>query len=152
MTQAPDSRIQDFIAELRGFASTAESTLKTIEQDTELDRNRPLFDVFARRMMAIRGTARQLELERIAEIAGLGEEIAIKAQSATSRPQVRKCVGSLSDALTTVQYLLEHHGEATEQEEDILMNRLHATLRALGGARASFTQAEIEALLKGRKG
>jgi hypothetical protein len=101
-------------------------------------------------MVAIRGTAKQLQLGEVAMIAGLGEEIAIKAASAETRPQIRKCVGALWDALTTVKYLLEHYTEETSEEQGILVNRLESTLRALGGARPSVSVDEIEALLNQR--
>jgi hypothetical protein len=137
--------IQEFIEELAGFAATAEETLKRIEED--LEGNKALFSVFYARMFAIRGTAQQLHLPNVAEIAGLGEEIAIKGETADSRPKIRKCVGSLWDALTTVKYLLEHHNEETGEEQEILLNRLQATLRAFGGAREKLGPEEIEALL-----
>ena len=38
-------------------------------------------------------------------------------EAADTRPQIRKCVGSLWDALTTVKYLLEHHTEETGEEQ-----------------------------------
>ena len=141
-------KIKEFVAELSGFAHTAEETLGTIEKD--LEGNKKLFSVFAERMVAIRGTAQQLNLPHIAHIAGLGEEISIKGTTAETRPQIRKCVGSLWDALSTVKYLLEHHTEETGEEQQILVNRLEATLRALGGARPSVSEDEIEALLKQR--
>jgi hypothetical protein len=84
----------------------------------------------------------------VAEIAGLGEEIAIKGQTAKTRAQIRKCIGSLWDALTTVKYLLEHHEEPTGEEQSILINRLHATLRAFGGARETISTDDIAKLLK----
>src|SRR5690606_20463431 len=127
----------------------AETTLGTIEKD--LEGNKGLFSVFSEKMLAIRGTARQLSLPHIAEIAGLGEEIAVKGAQAQTRPQIRKCVGSLWDALTTVKYLLEHHTEETNEEQKILINRLEATLKALGGARPTVTQDEIAELLKRRQ-
>lgn len=143
-----DPRIKDFVRELSGFANTAETTLKAIESDMEGQKHQ--FSVFSERMFAIRGTAQQLELENIAKIAGLGEEIAIKGTTAASRAQIRKCVGSLWDALTTVKYLLEHHTEETSEEQEILVNRLESTLRAFGGARETVSADEIEKLLKQR--
>lgn len=141
-----NAEIQDFIHELSGFAVTAERTLDEIEKD--LEGKKQLFAVFSERMFAIRGTAQQLELRNVAEIAGLGEEIAIKGQTAKTRAQIRKCIGSLWDALTTVKYLLEHYSESTSEEQGILINRLHATLRAFGGARETVNMDEIERLLK----
>jgi hypothetical protein len=143
-------KIQDFIAELSGFAQTAEDTLKQIEAD--MLANKGLFSVFTARMFAIRGTAQQLALPHIANIAGLGEEIAIKAAAADTRPQIRKAVGALWDALTTVKYLLEHYTEETGEEQDILVNRLQSTLKAFGGARPTVSADEIEALLSGAFG
>lgn len=143
-----ETGIKDFINELSGFAKTAEDTLTTIEND--LEGKKALFSVFSERMVAIRGTAQQLSLPHIAKIAGLGEEISIKGTTAESRPQIRKCVGSLWDALSTVKYLLEHHTEETGDEQNILIHRLEDTLRRLGGARETVGESEIEALLKQR--
>lgn len=143
-------RIREFVDELAGFASTAESTLNEIEKD--LEGNKGLFSVFSERMFAIRGTAQQLELPNIADIAGLGEEIALKGAHAGTRPQIRKCVGSLWDALTTVKYLLEHHDEETGEEQRILVHRLQATLNAFGGGRPKVDQDEIAALLREQRG
>lgn len=140
--------IQEFVKELGGFAQTAENTLKTIESDMEA--NKGLFSIFSERMFTIRGTAQQLELGHIAELARLGEEIAIKGTTAATRAQIRKCVGALWDALTTIKYLLEHHDQETGEEQEILVNRLNATLNAFGGARTTVSDDEIDALLKGR--
>lgn len=140
--------IQEFINELSGFAKTAEDTLSKIESN--LETNKGLFSVFSDKMLAIRGTAQQLDLTHIAEIAGMGEEIAIKGTSAKTRPQIRKCVGSLWDALTTVKYLLEHYTEETTEEQAILLNRLNDTLQAFGGARPTVSESEIESLLRKR--
>jgi hypothetical protein len=142
-------KIFEFISELSGFAKTAEETLTAIEDD--LDGNKSLFSVFSERMLTIRGTAQQLQLPHIAKIAGLGEEISIKGTTAQTRPQIRKCVGSLWDALSTVKFLLEHHDQETSEEQEILINRLEDTLRRLGGARQTASEDEIEALLKQRR-
>jgi hypothetical protein len=147
-TRALPEKIQEFVAELSGFAATAEQTLKHIEADMEA--NKGEFSVFSARMFAIRGTAQQLELPKIAQIAELGEEIAIKGATAQTRPQIRKCVGALWDALTTVKHLLLHFDQETGEEEGILINRLEATLRAFGGAREKVSTDEIEELLKQR--
>ena len=99
-------------------------------------------------MFTIRGTALQLNLPHIAHIAGLGEEIAIKGTTADSRRQIRKCVGSLWDALSTVKYLLENYTQETSDEQEILITRLEATLKAFGGARQTVSEDEIAELLK----
>ncbi len=142
-------RIQEFIDELSGFAQIAETTLELIESD--MVGNRGQFSVFQQKMFDIRGTAQQLNLPEIARIAGLGEEIAAKASSADTRPKIRKCVGALWDALTTVKHLLIHEGEETSEERDILILRLQATLNALGGARPKMDEDEIAKLLAERK-
>jgi hypothetical protein len=150
-TQSPPTqheKIQEFIAELSGFAATAEKTLEKIEED--LEGNKGLFSVFSQRMIAIRGTADQLSLAHIAHIAGLGEEIAVKGIDAASRPAIRKCVGSLWDALTTVKHLLVHYNEETGEEQAILVNRLESTLKALGGQRLKVDADEIAKLLSER--
>lgn len=143
------TKLKEFAQELAGFAHTAESTLSQIEADKE--GKRELFGVFAERMFAIRGTADQLQLANISKIAGLGEEIAEKGRGIATRAQVRKCVGALWDALTTVKHLLDHpeKGSASE-EENILVNRLEATLRSFGGARERVSADEIEKLLRER--
>ncbi|OFZ19730.1 MAG: hypothetical protein A2X94_16895 [Bdellovibrionales bacterium GWB1_55_8] len=137
--------IKEFVEELSGFAETAEKTLAKIESD--LLGERALFKVFSERMLAIRGTALQLELPEIAKIAGLGEEIAVKAETAETRAQLRKCVGALWDALTTVKYLLQNHEEQTSEEREILIRRLEATLEAMGGARPVISMEELSELL-----
>jgi hypothetical protein len=145
---AQHAKIQEFVAELTTFADEAEATLKKIEED--LEANKGSFSVFVARMIAIRGTAQQLELQKVALIAGLGEEIAVKGSAAETRAQIRKCVGSLWDALTTIKHLLLHYTADTSEEEQILINRMEATLRALGGSRPKVSTDEIEALLKAR--
>ena len=62
-------------------------------------------------------------------------------------PQVRKCVGALWDALTTVKHLLENHESDTIDVEDILLNRLEATLDAFGGAREKADENDIANLI-----
>ena len=141
-------KIQEFISELSGFADVAESTLKHIEED--LETNKGSFSVFTGRMIAIRGTAEQLQLPKVAVIAGLGEEIAVKGTAANTRAQIRKCVGSLWDALTTIKHLLVHYSSDTTEEQSILINRMEATLRALGGSRPKVNEDEIASLLKAR--
>ncbi len=150
---SPESRtkmlqIRQFIEELSGFAASAEETLALIEAD--MDANRAKFDVFARMMLTIRGTAQQLGFPKVAEIARLGEEIAVKAVTAESRPQVRKCIGSLWDALTTVKHLIIHRDSETGEEQAILINRLEYTLNAFGGARPQVDSDEIARLLAER--
>jgi hypothetical protein len=138
--------INEFIAELKSFAGTAEDTLKEIEKN--LEKNKGLLIVFYERMFAIRGTAQQLKLDAIGEIAALGEAISLQGSRAQSRRLIRKCVGSLWDALSTVQYLLEHWDQETSEEQDILKHRLRSTLKSLGGAQTSVNSEEISNLFK----
>ena len=119
-------RIQAFVIELTGFAAIAEETLEQIESDK--DRNKGLFSIFSEKMFAIRGTADQLGLPHISNIARLGEEIAHKGSGATSRPQVRRCVGSLWDALSTVKHLLKNYQLETGEEQKILTASYRDTL------------------------
>ncbi|MFZ9595230.1 MAG: hypothetical protein ACO3A2_04045 [Bdellovibrionia bacterium] len=146
--QGRDDKIQGFLEEMMGFSDTAEKTLHEIESDLLVKKN--LFAVFTERMLTIRGTALQLGLLEIAKIAELGEEISVKAAKAEVRSVLRKCVGSLWDAQTTIRYLLNHHQEPTTEEQNILVNRLQVTLKSLGGARPFVSSSEIDALLKGR--
>ncbi|MBS1961647.1 MAG: hypothetical protein JST04_05495 [Bdellovibrionales bacterium] len=148
MGQERDQKVLDFVKELTGFAQDAENALKRIEADPH--GNKGEFSHFSEMMFAIRGTAMQLALPGVAEIAGLGEEISVKGPSVEKGSQIKKCVAALWDALTTVKYLLEHHGKAEDtQEQDILKNRLQATLKSLGGARETVSADEIEKLLRG---
>jgi len=134
--------------ELGDFVKIAEDALKEIEAD--LIGNKEKFSIFSEKMFTIRGAAQQLELPEIKEIAGLAEEIGIKAQLADKKPQIRKCVGALWDALTTVKYLLINHESETSEEQDILKNRLNKTLEALGGARETFSPDDIMKMLEDR--
>lgn len=141
-------QIQNFVDELSGFAKVAESTLGVIESD--LEGNKAKFEVFARMMLTIRGTSQQLGFDHVADISRLGEEIAVKGTSAETRPQIRKCVGSLWDVVTTVKHLIVHHDQETGEEQKILLNRLENTLKAFGGARPTYGQEEIESLIRER--
>ncbi len=142
------SEVLAFIQELSGFAQIAEETLQKIENDK--DGSKGLFSVFSERMFEIRGTASQLNLPHVAEIAGLGEEIAVKGSTAETRSQIRKCIGSLWDALTTIKFMLGKGSDDTDEEQEILIHRLQSTLKAFGGARPTVGVDEIEALLKNR--
>jgi hypothetical protein len=141
-------KIQEFSRELSEFNDVARKTLDEIEKDLEGKKDR--FEVFARMMLTIRGTAAQLGFVQVSKIAVLGEEIAVKGITAETRPQIRKCVGSLWDVITSVKYLIEHHTQETDEEQEILLNRLQYTLNAFGGARAKVNQSDIEQLLKER--
>ena len=144
-----DQKLKEFVDELSGFAITAEEVLKKIESDKHGNKNE--FNKFSQWMLTIRGTALQLGFKRVAEVAGLGEEIALKGTTAETGGQIRKCIGSLWDTLTSVKWLIQHpSGESTE-EMDILVNRLQSTLKAFGGAREAFTPDDIEKLLSGKK-
>ena len=147
-TPVTDPKIIEFIDEMVGFAKTAEETLSQIEKDPETEKSR--FSVFSDRMFTIRGTALQLNLPHIAHIAGISKEIAIKAKDASTRAQIRKCLGSLWDALSTIKYLLENHLSETSEEQQFLITRLEDTLRRLGGARPTISETDIEDLLKQR--
>lgn len=148
MSEERDQKLKEFVTELTGFAQDAENALKRIEADPH--GNKGEFSHFSEMMFAIRGTAMQLALPGVAEIAGLGEEISVKGPAVEKGSQIKKCVAALWDALTTVRYLLEHHGKAEDtQEQDILRNRLQSTLKTLGGARETVSADEIEKLLRG---
>lgn len=150
MTQSKsrETLILELAQELENFLVNAEETLKKIEEN--MDENKNLFSVFAEKMFTVKGAAKQLALPSITHISGLGEEIALKAQGADKRAQIRKCIGCMWDALTTVKYLLNHHEKETSEEQDILINRLDKTLEALGGARPTFSDEEILNMLKNR--
>ena len=149
MDQQREQKLKDFVAELTGFARDAESALKRIESDPH--GNKGEFTHFSEMMFAIRGTSMQLQLDAVAEIAGFGEEIAVKGPAIEKGALIKKCVAALWDALTTVKYMLEHLGKSggTQEEQDILKNRLQSTLKSLGGARETVSADESEKLLRG---
>jgi hypothetical protein len=149
-----NAKIKEFIAELTGFASAAENALKKIEADPHA--NKGEFHQFSEMMFTIRGTAMQLALPTIAEMAGLGEEIAVKGPGVEKGSMIKKCIGALWDTMTTLKHLLMHESfadetfeDSTKEEQDILKNRLHATIRSLGGPREQVSADEIERLLRG---
>lgn len=146
MTEEWNKKLKEFTTELAGFAGTAEKSLKLIEADPH--GNKSEFNHFSEMMFAIRGTAQQLELTTIAEMAGLGEEIAIKGPTIEKGAQIKKCVTALWDGLTTVKYLLENTNAETTEEQAILKNRLQSVLRSLGGARETVSASDIEDLLR----
>jgi len=148
MPEARSQKLQEFTTELAGFAKVAEHALKQIEVDPH--GNKGEFNHFSEMMFAIRGTAQQLGLASIAEMAGLGEEISVKGPGVEKGSQIKKCVAALWDALTTVKYMLENTGTETAEEQDILKNRLQSTLRSLGGARETMTADDIEKLIRGQ--
>jgi hypothetical protein len=149
---SPDSsqkQIDEFVNELAGFAASAQKTLGIIESDMEANKSK--FEIFATMMLTIRGTSDQLGFLHVSEIARLGEEIAVKGAAAETRPQIRKCVGSLWDVITTVKHLIVHRDAETGEEQKILINRLEYTLNAFGGARPTFNQDEISKLIEDAK-
>lgn len=142
--QDPDLSI--FIQELASFALKAESILKVIENDLEGKKDQ--FQIFYDKLFDIRATCQQLGLYQVSQFALLGEEIALKAASQTcERHALRKCVGSLWDAITSIKYLLEHPFDETTQEQEILMQRLNTTLKALGGPPSRVDTSDIASLL-----
>jgi hypothetical protein len=142
-----EMKLKEFVTELSGFANAAQESLRAIELDPH--GNKSEFDGFAQMMIAIRGTALQLGMNEIAEMAGLGEEIAVKAPSLEKGSQIKKSVAALWDALTTVKFLLMNPGSETSEEREILRNRLQASLRSFGGARETVSSDEIDRLLRG---
>lgn len=146
---ADQQRLDGFIRELSGFARQAEQDLNAISAEDGLPESR--LGNFSEQMIAIRGTADQLGFPRISRIAGLGEEIAVKASAITRRGQMRRYLTSLWDALTTVKFMLEHLDSETGEEQEILIHRLQTVLSQLGGPRSTVDQSEIERLLGQRK-
>jgi hypothetical protein len=138
-----DATLQSFITELSAIAVNAESLLGRDLETVDFAR-------FSKYMIAIRGTADQLGFPDISSIAGLGEEIAIKAALIQSPNQIRKCLSGLWDAVTTVKYLLQHLGDADHDEQAILVKRLESVLHSLGGKRETVSADEIAELLRKR--
>lgn len=144
-----DGKLQEFITELSGFAREAESVLQKIENDPHGSKGE--FENFSIQMLTIRGTALQLGFPNLAQIAGLGEEIAAKGPTVEKGSQIKKCVAALWDTLTTLKFLLENPLKVgtSHEEHAILKNRLESILRSMGGARESVSTDEIEKLLRG---
>lgn len=140
--------IQGFITELGGFAQKAEAVLGKIEATEDTASTTQDFKVFTYQMIAIRGTADQLGFPQISKLAGLGEEISVKAEAAQTRNQIRKSVSALWDALTTIKYMVQNPEKETGEEEQILTTRLESVLKFLGGRRETVSADDIEALLR----
>lgn len=139
-------KMQEFIDELTEFNSVAEEALEAIRQDFKTHQLK--FELFAEKMIAIRGTALQLNLPKIAHFCALSEEVALKAMKTDKSAHVRRAVGSLWDAVTTIQYLLQNKEQRPHPEELILLRRLEDTLRVFGGPRPTISQEEIQKLLE----
>lgn len=136
-----------FFEEIGGFAKVAENILEVVEKD--LIGNRKLFSVFAERILALRSTAQQLGLDNIVQIAYLVEEIAARAANSENRAELRRAVGSIWDALTTMKFLIENYtSKETTAEQAILIRRLENSLKVLGGPRETVSEEEIEDFLK----
>ena len=138
--------LNTFLAELKVMNEVAEKTLKDLEVD--LNKKRDLFAVFSEQMLAIRGTAQQLNLGDIAEFAALGEEISIRAVKAKKISLLRRSMDALWDVLTTVKLLVEKSEGETSEERNYLKERLSKLLESLGGSRPTFTNDDIEQLLR----
>lgn len=140
------AQLAEFRKELATFAVEAQQILDQLEADP--GRRGERLSQFAGWMLTIRGTSEQLGIPNVAQVATLGEEIAARAAEARSSLQ-RKATAALWDAVTTVKVLLDQETPGLSEEEEILMNRLNATLKALGGAREHVAgDADLEALFK----
>lgn len=139
----------EFLKELAGFVFDAEQTLKSIEEKEQAksEDRKELFKKFSIWMLTIRGTSDQMGLSHVSELAGLGEEIAVKGELSDKAHLHRKCISSLWDALTTMKYLIEHPDVSTTEEQAHLKNRLEITLKSMGGQRDHVSASEIDALL-----
>lgn len=136
-------------SELLGFTKSAEQVLSEIEKDAPSEIKK--FNSVCNEFFTLRSTAQQLGLSQLGHIASLGEEIAAKALHTEKSAQIRKCLGSLWDALTTIKFMVEHSVDEVTEEKKILINRLENTLENLGGARTQLNQAEIDTILRNRK-
>jgi len=141
-----DEMMDDFVSEMEGFNEVAQKALDFIKRD--MVGHRKIFRIFSDKMFMIRGTAQQLGLDHIVDITYLAEEIAVKAEVTDKRPQLRRVIGCLWDAMSTTKYLLEHREEATTEEQKILKGRMDDILRVLGGPQEAYSSSEIDNLLK----
>jgi uncharacterized coiled-coil protein SlyX len=98
-------------------------------------------------MLMMRGTALMAGCYQIAHIAGLGDDIADAARHPKNSSNRRKCIGSAWDVVTTLDYLIDHGVETTTEEQNILINRLNATLAA-ERLRMKLNQGEIDDLVR----
>jgi len=136
----------EFRKELATFAVAAERLLDELDSDPTQRAVR--LGQFSEWMLTIRGTSEQLGIPNVAQVATLGEEIAARAVEARSSLQ-RKATAALWDAVTTVKVLLDQPSPGITEEEEILLNRLNATLKSLGGARDHVAgDSDLEALFK----
>jgi phosphoribosylformylglycinamidine (FGAM) synthase-like enzyme len=143
---ATQVQLAEFRKELATFAVQAEALLDQLEADPSLRSQR--LSQFSEWMLTIRGTSEQLGIPNVSKVASMGEEIAARAIDARSALQ-RKATAALWDAVTTVKVLLDQESPGLSEEEEILLNRLNATLKSLGGAREHVGgEADLEALFK----
>jgi hypothetical protein len=141
-------RSLDFFAQLKELTLVAREKLAALEASPE-EGTQNLSSV-RELMFAIRGTAQQASFPQIAYLSGLGEDVAYLAESKPSGSRLRKCIGSMWDVLTTLDYMIERTTDEVGQERGILVNRLENTLKSLGGARPKVIQAEIDVLFRAK--
>lgn len=139
------AQLNEACRELARSVVIVEKLLKEVETDLSKTAN---FGPVAERLDTIKGDARQMNLTKIADLAEVAEELAVKGAKAEKRPIVRKVVGALWDAITTLNHMLDHVSSDTTGEADILMTRLEGALKSLGGAREKVSQDEIDELFR----
>jgi hypothetical protein len=102
-------------------------------------------------MLLIRGMALMSGCYQIAHIAELGEDIAAVGQHPKNAANRRKCIGSVWDVVTTLDYLIEKGVETTTEEQNILIHRLNATLQVERDLRVKLTQADIDVIVRAQQ-
>jgi hypothetical protein len=102
-------------------------------------------------MLLIRGMALMSGCYQIAHIAELGEDIAAVGQHPKNASNRRKCIGSVWDVVTTLDYLIAKGVEATTEEQNILIHRLNATLLFEKDLRVKLNQAEIDVMVRSQQ-
>jgi hypothetical protein len=102
-------------------------------------------------MLLIRGMALMSGCYQIAHIAELGEDIAAVGQHPKNSSNRRKCIGSVWDVVTTLDYLIANGVETTTEEQNILIHRLNATLQLEKDLRVKLNQAEIDVIVRAQQ-
>lgn len=131
--------------ELAQFGLVVERLLEEVESDYKRTSN---FQIIAEKLVKIKGSARQMNLNTIADLAELAEELAIKGVSAEKGHVIKKVSGALWDAVTTLVHMLDQVSTDTSDEAKILMNRLEKAIESLGGPREKVNQDSVEELFK----
>jgi hypothetical protein len=138
-------QLRELCFELGRTVNEAGTLLSQVEKDYSLIGN---FIFIAEKLVKLKGDSRQMGLTKVGDLAEIAEELAIKGSTASQRPHIRRVVGALWDAVTTLHYILDQVSNDTTVESEYLTQRLVHALDSLGGPRSKVDQDAISRLLR----